>query len=191
MGARHYGFDSLGERGRTPGRQGRGRATGDVGRMDGAQGMRQRLVRLNLQLQRRRRCTADHAQRAVQRVAGRSRRTVIAGHQLDRTASGTDQLHGLRLDDRRSDGHAEREREPHQHEAGKEVGAAQSLHALDYDSPASRQSTENETTQPRNAVEAGTRRGRSLLLKKSSVGILWASGRGECRLRNVLPRKPF
>ena len=44
-------------------------------------------------------------------------------------AAGADQFHGLRFDQRRGDGHPEREHEPRQHEACEELGAAQGLHA--------------------------------------------------------------
>ena len=74
------------------------------------------------------------AQGAIQRVARGGNAITIAvvlalHHQLHAARAGTDQVHDLWVDHRRGNGYADRQRKPHQHEAGELDGVAKLLHA--------------------------------------------------------------
>ena len=77
---------------------------------------------------RRRRRADGGTQRTVQGM-GRARHLGIAlHHQLHAARAGTDQVHAMGVHHRRSNGDADRQRKPHQHEAGELDGVAQGLH---------------------------------------------------------------
>ena len=76
--------------------------------------------------------TDGRAQRAIQRVARTSRFVIALHHQLHAASAGTDQVHAMRVDDGRCNGHAHRQHKPHQQEAGELEGVTQALHAWNY-----------------------------------------------------------
>jgi hypothetical protein len=73
-----------------------------------------------------------HAQWAVHGLGGCTGVIITLHHQLHAASAGTDQIHPLRFHEGSCNGHAYRQRKPHQHEAGKLDGVTKLLHAEDY-----------------------------------------------------------
>lgn len=99
-------------------------------------GQRRRLRQRSVE--RRGWCADGGAQGAIQRVTGCevwggnvfTIAVVLAlHHQLHAARAGTDQVHDLWVDHGRCNGHTDRQRKPHQHEAGELDGVAKLLHA--------------------------------------------------------------
>jgi len=116
------------ERGRAArGQRWRG-GRGNVRRYDGLQGVGQGRRFHSLLGKRCRRKGHGHAQGAVHAGAGGlGLISLVAHHPLDDTTTGTHHVHGLGRHQRRSHGHTQRQREPHQHEAGGLMGVTQGL----------------------------------------------------------------
>ena len=69
------------------------------------------------------------AQGAIQLVARRGNAFVLPlHHQLHAARAGTDEVHDLGVDHGGCNGHADRQRKPHQHEAGELEGLSKLLH---------------------------------------------------------------
>ena len=73
-----------------------------------------------------------HAQWAVHGFGGCTG-IITLHHQLHTASGGTDQIHPLSVDEGRCNGHADRQRKPHQHETGELDCTAKLLHGGDYD----------------------------------------------------------
>ena len=83
-------------------------------------------------VERRRRRADGCTQRTVQCVAGCGCVVITLRHQLHAARAGTDEVHALRMNDGRRNGHAHRQGKPHQHEAGDVEGVTQALHVSNY-----------------------------------------------------------
>ena len=69
------------------------------------------------------------AQGAIQLVARGGNAFILPlHHQLHAARAGTDEIHALGVDHGGSNGHADSQREPHQHEAGEVEGVTKLLH---------------------------------------------------------------
>ena len=90
--------------------------------------MRQWMNQWDVRMRRRRRRTPMYAQGAVERVTGHVLDTVDGlDEELDGTGARADQLHGLRMHQRRCHGHPHRHDKPRQHKADGPAPAAQGL----------------------------------------------------------------
>lgn len=75
---------------------------------------------------------ADEAQGAIEQMVRRAAVCITGFHELDCARCGADQLHALRMDQRRRNGHPERQGKPRQRKASKQTGVAQGIHGANY-----------------------------------------------------------